>query len=571
MGNSTDSIRSLVGKVIGKSLVLPEMQRRYVWRSTQVRDLFDSLYRGYPVGSILVWNRPDGDIDGRVLDVGESAGTIKKGETQLLLDGQQRLTSLTAILKDKELLVRWRKKSIDILFNVTHPDVEEDETLDFSEPDDEDEDVDSDEERDSLDFEKKTFVVATRRLMSQPNWISLRRVFKEDSADIWLEIIGKMNLETRSPEAKKILGRIQQLQKIADIEIPIVTLGKEMDYRTVTDVFCRVNSAGARLKGSDLALAQITSRWVGSLKKFEGFQNKWGGDAKQPLFDLGFVIRALVVFCTRQCKFLSVGAIPVERLEKGWSVTIKALETAFDIIKNGWHIDSFSLLSAPSLVITIAYYLKHVEDSGRELSRQEMANLHKWLLVASVCGHYSKGSSESIMDQDLSSIDKGMSVDEMMLAFAKQGWSGSVTEDELKGKFHGNAYFGLMFLAMQDVGAMDWYHHVRISLANIGSVLKVQFHHIFPRARLKAHGGYDAMEINDIANLAFIGGNANRKISDKDPVEYLQGIDVEYLRAQCVPIDKTLYGLDNYRAFIAARRRLIVEMLNMYLEKVSKA
>ena len=152
MGNSTDSIRSLVGKVIGKSLVLPEMQRRYVWRSTQVRDLFDSLYRGYPVGSILVWNRPDGDIDGRVLDVGESAGTIKKGETQLLLDGQQRLTSLTAILKDKELLVRWRKKSIDILFNVTHPDVEEDETLDFSEPDDDDEDVDSDEERDSLDF-----------------------------------------------------------------------------------------------------------------------------------------------------------------------------------------------------------------------------------------------------------------------------------------------------------------------------------------------------------------------------------------------------------------------------------
>lgn len=568
MGNSTDSIRSLVGKVIGKSLVLPEMQRRYVWRSTQVRDLFDSLYRGYPVGSILVWNRPDGDIDGRVLDVGESAGTIKKGETQLLLDGQQRLTSLTAILKDKELLVRWRKKSIDILFNVTHPDVEEDETLDFSEPDDDDEDVDSDEERDSLDFEKKTFVVATRRLMSQPNWISLRRVFKEDSADIWLEIIGKMNLETRSPEAKKILGRIQQLQKIADIEIPIVTLGKEMDYRTVTDVFCRVNSAGARLKGSDLALAQITSRWVGSLKKFEAFQNKWGGDAKQPLFDLGFVIRALVVFCTGQCKFLSVGTISVERFEKGWKDTVKALETAFDIIKNGWNIHSFSLLSAPSLVITVAYYLKHIGDSGRNPSDREMADLHRWLLVASICGHYSKGSSESIMDQDLTAIDKGSNIDEMSASFAKQGWTGAVTEEELKGKFHGSAYFGLMYLAMKDAGAKDWHHHTKISLANVGAVLKVQFHHICPRALLKAHGGYDVAEINDIANLAFIGGSTNRKISDKPPSEYLPTVGVEDRQAQCVPLDESLYNLDNYRAFISERRRLIATMLNAYLTKI---
>ena len=74
MGNSTDTIRSLVDKVDSGTLLVPEMQRRYVWRSTQVRDLFDSLYRGYPVGSILIWNRPDGDIEGRVLDVGESAG-----------------------------------------------------------------------------------------------------------------------------------------------------------------------------------------------------------------------------------------------------------------------------------------------------------------------------------------------------------------------------------------------------------------------------------------------------------------------------------------------------------------
>ena len=83
-------ISSLVDKVDRKQMVLPEMQRRYVWRSTQVRDLFDSLYRGYPVGSILVWERPDADVEGRNLDVGENAGATRTGVTELLLDGQQR-------------------------------------------------------------------------------------------------------------------------------------------------------------------------------------------------------------------------------------------------------------------------------------------------------------------------------------------------------------------------------------------------------------------------------------------------------------------------------------------------
>ena len=75
------------------------MQRRYVWCSTQVRDLFDSLYRDYPIGSILVWERPFGE-DGRHLDVGETAGSRREGQKLLLLDGQQRLTSLTSIIKD---------------------------------------------------------------------------------------------------------------------------------------------------------------------------------------------------------------------------------------------------------------------------------------------------------------------------------------------------------------------------------------------------------------------------------------------------------------------------------------
>lgn len=560
MGYSTEKISTLVDLVSRKKLVLPEMQRRYVWLSTQVRDLFDSLYRGYPVGSILVWERPLEQVEGRELDVGETAGRSHEVTSELLLDGQQRLTSLTAILNNQDLLVRGRKKSLDILFNVTHPDVEEEVGLEGTEVDDDD---DEEIENDSLDFEQKTFVVETRKVLSQPNWISLRKVFREDAISIWMTVVKEMGLDMTSPEAKKISDRIIKLQKIKDIEIPIVKLDSSMDYRTVTDVFCRVNSAGSRLKGSDLALAQITSRWSGSLKRFEEFQRKFADDGR-PLFDLGFVVRALVVFTTGQCKFLTISSIPVEKLEEGWRATTDALDTAIDVVKS-WGVTSFSLLSAPSLVITVAYILKAMKDSNRAISAHDMNALKYWLLVGSICGHYSKGSTESIMDQDLAAVRCGKSIGELTAVFAKQGWTGVISTDDIKGKYHGSAYFGLMYLVMRELGAKDWTLHTQINLASSGSALKVQFHHIWPQARLKAYGEYDASEINEIANLAFIGGHTNRRISASPMDEYLPQIPEDYRRAQCVPLDETLYPIDRYRDFIAARRDMIVRCLNDYL------
>lgn len=559
MGNSTKPISELVEEVARHDLVLPEMQRRYVWRSTQVRDLFDSLYRGYPVGSILVWERPFGE-EGRTLDVGESAGMRRAGQKLLLLDGQQRLTSLTSIIKDQELLVRGRKKSLDVVFNVLHPEHDDEELMDVD-ADTEEEDGDE-EELDSLDFEKKTFVVATRRLMNQPGWISLRKVFKEDQVSLWMSVVENLGLELKSEKAKLISTRITKLKDIAKVPIPIVTLPSTMDYRTVTDVFCRVNSAGARLRGSDLALAQITSRWHGSLKLFESFQKK-REVREQQLFDLGFLVRALVVFMTGQCKFLTIASISVERYAEAWKETTAALETAFDIVR-GWGLETFTLLSAPSLVITLAYYLKRRPNEMADLSL-----LHKWLLVASICGHYSKGSSESIMDQDLAAIDRGVPIAEMFQSFQKQGWTGKITEEEIRGKFHGSAYFGLMYLAMHGAKAKDWYQDSVIDLGNVGSVLKVQFHHICPQALLKAANKYDKTEINDISNLAFIGGNTNRRISAEAPERYLPRISEQNRRAQCVPLDESLYSVDRYRDFLTARRKLIVEMLNNYLAGIA--
>lgn len=113
------SVRQLVDMIEQGDLRLPEMQRRYVWRASRVRDLFDSLYRGYPTGSILIWET-DQEAPSRELAVEQETSPFSGHK--LLLDGQQRLTSLVSVMRDQPIVVRGRIRPIEILFNLEHPE-----------------------------------------------------------------------------------------------------------------------------------------------------------------------------------------------------------------------------------------------------------------------------------------------------------------------------------------------------------------------------------------------------------------------------------------------------------------
>ena len=175
MAKAEASVEELVGMIERGELRLPEMQRRYVWRSTRVRDLLDSLYRGYPSGAILLWET-DEDVP-----VQEFAVTQEKNpyqSTRLLLDGQQRLTSLWAVLRGEPVSVRSRQRPIEILFNLEHPE-ELAVVTEVNEKQDDDEDLVEDEADSSEDelqrrFDKMTFVVGTKKLEQLSHWRVLR-------------------------------------------------------------------------------------------------------------------------------------------------------------------------------------------------------------------------------------------------------------------------------------------------------------------------------------------------------------------------------------------------------------
>jgi hypothetical protein len=203
MAKAEATVEELVSMIERGELRLPEMQRRYVWRSTRVRDLLDSLYRGYPSGAILLWET-DEAVPLQPTAIEQQENPYQS--TRLLLDGQQRLTSLWAVIRGEPVAVRNRKKPIEILFNLDHPDqlsvvTEVNENGDEEDEDEEliEDEADSTEDELQKRFDRMTFVVGTRKLEQLPQWVRVTDVFKTDSDAPFLKRAGVMGFVQPAP------------------------------------------------------------------------------------------------------------------------------------------------------------------------------------------------------------------------------------------------------------------------------------------------------------------------------------------------------------------------------------
>jgi hypothetical protein len=563
MAKAEATVEELVGMIERGELRLPEMQRRYVWRSTRVRDLLDSLYRGYPSGAILLWETDE------AVPLQEFAVQQQKNpyqSTRLLLDGQQRLTSLAAVIRGEPVAVRKRKKPIELLFNLDHPDELAVVTEVNENGDDENDDLFEEDEADSTEdelqqrFNKMTFVVATRKLGQLPQWVKVTEVFKTDSDAPFLKRAGIGGFDDARYE--KYSQRLAQLRGIRRYAYRMDVLERKLSYGEVTEIFVRVNSLGAKLRSSDLALAQITAKWRGSLKTFQSFQNqcaKTGFD-----LDLGLHLKNLVAFATGQSRFLTVGSLKIETLQEAWKECVRGMEFALNFLKSNVGIDSPALLSSPFLLVTLGYY---GHKRNYEIEAEESERLRFWVLVANAKGRYSRGSSETLLDQDLATMRDGGEANMLITRLRLQVGRLDVSPAEFEGRNQRSALFKTMFLAFRAAGARDWRSNLAIALDHSGSQHRLQFHHIFPKGVLKYV--YASREADDIANLSFIGGKTNRAISDKPPSEYFPSIidksGTVGFELQCIPTDPSLLGVDSYKKFLDERRKAVSQRLNEFL------
>ena len=562
MAKAEATVEELVGMIERGELRLPEMQRRYVWRSTRVRDLLDSLYQGYPSGAILLWETDDKDVPLQDFAVAQQDNPYKT--TRLLLDGQQRLTSLSAVIRGEPVTVRGRRRPIELLFNLEHPEslavvteVNEDEEDEEERIEDE---ADSTEDELQTRFDQMTFVVGTRKLEQLPHWVKVSEVFKSDDNVPFLERAGITNL--RDPRTEKYGQRLARLRGIRRYVYRMDILERSLSYDEVTEIFVRVNSLGAKLRSSDLALAQITAKWRGALKTFQAFQEECGRAGFY--LELSLHLKNLVAFATGQSRFLTVGSLPLERLQAAWKECMQGMEFALNFLKSNALIDSPVLLASPFLIVTLGYY---GHQRNYRITRDEAERLRYWTLVANAKGRYSRGSSETLLDQDLAALRQRGGVDELLDRLRRQVGRLDIAPEELEGRNQRSALFKTMFLAFRAGGARDWSSNLSIALGHRGAQHRLQFHHIFPKAILRE--SYTTREADDIANLAFIGGKTNRQIRDKSPDQYFPGLLEKSgpapFDAQCIPTDGDLLSTEAYKRFLAKRRQLVSQQLNAFL------
>ena len=495
-------IGALAQRVKDGELELPEIQRSFVWNRPQVRDLLDSLFRQYPVGTLLLWrttNLP------HVRDFETEVPNNRNGRTpDFVLDGQQRLTALARVIHDG---------NPDIRFNIV----------------------------------TEQFEVANAAIKRDTNWIPVTDVFQKGAISV-----AKERGLLQGTEIETFLQRLNNLEKIMGTKVQVHVL-EGFDYEEVTEIFVRVNSKGTRLRQAELAIALLAFRLPGmvtnEIKAFGDELDDSGYD-----IDLRFLMRCLTAVATGQSRFRAIGTASPETIQSAWGETRQAIEYFLNLTRENLGLESWDWVpSNNALVVPVAYL------AGRPFSGVDTNRLLRWFLLSSVWGRYS-GSAETRMDQDLRLVRELAPFDSLESSLKQDVGRLDVSADDLDDAGRNSPLFLATYLACRLRGMKDWATGVELTSTNLGTQHLLELHHIFPRALIRDR--YSRKDVNEIANIAFTSKATNLGIGKKPPVEYMREFPVERLRQQFVPLDPTLWELDTYQNFLQRRRELLAQGIN---------
>lgn len=596
-------IEALVDMFLNRELLLPEMQRKYVWKSTQARDLLDSIYRDYPSGSILIWETDN--IPQIKMYSFEKTTQHPMGKQLLLLDGQQRLTSLTSILTGKPIRTREgskvKEKFIDVYFNLDHPEENTkvtEETPDFEVGDlvegkwsdgefypgkiskidgsryyviydDGDEDW-TDDVRDMGEENKRElfFQIKNKKIEDKPNWISVTKLFKEGVGSIMKDL--KIGYDHHNFE--KYNTRLNQLYGKKENYLYPIQIIRDKSYNEVTQVFIRVNSSGTKLRGSDLALAQITSVWPGSMKFFEEFVDKC--IKKDFYLDENFLVRCIVSIASKQVKFDKMSSIRLNKLQESWELTKKGVENTITFLKNNALVDSSALLPSPNLLVPLVYY-----SSTENLcqNKETELGLLRWFYNAAIWGRYSS-AAETKLNQDIAACSNEKPWVELIKnVWQLVGEDRKIRPEDFKDKSTNSALFFMMYIVARKNGARDLETGQVINYSNFGGNNDIEYDHLFPKSKLEIFlKEIDPSErkkmINDICNIAFMTKQGNIIKTNDDPKDYFPKVHakygIDYFKKQQIPYELNLLDYANYSQFLDARAKLLAEEINGFLDNL---
>jgi len=520
-------VKDLVSELSRGGIRIPEIQRTYVWRRTQIAKLLDSIYYGFPSGSILLWDTSESP---QFRDIATNLGRDTRSDfiPKIVLDGQQRITSLGRVFDPST------PRHERILFNVS----------------------------------SETFEPYSPRSASDPHWVDITEFLADPASEFdYQDRLEQAGVVSRGdPEARKeILNHLKRLSAIREYQFP-VEIVREDNLETVTEIFIRANSGGTRLREAELALARLAWKLPGSIVgPFEKMEEACGERGFN--LDSRFLMRSLVSIATGQSRFTDLKTFwdrPAAELEAAWKKTEKGLKAALDFVEGNVGIPGSEFLpSAYTLFPLIAVFSRR--DS---LSGAEERVLGRWFLVANAFSRYSS-SPETTLNQDLTVLGSECKNVEGLLEQLFKALRGlpMISAQDLERAGTASPFFPISYLAAIRRDATDWFKGIKIRRDSFSEDHKIEYHHIFPKRLLNARG-MDRYLRDEMANLAFLGQKANNRIRATEPKVYLAEIashDPKRLEAQFVPMDPSLWELDQFESFLAARRQLLADAMNQIL------
>jgi len=582
-------IETLISWVKSGEIAIPEIQRPFVWNSKKVRDLMDSLYQGYPIGYIISWRNPNIKL---------KDGSLSEGK-KILIDGQQRVTALTAAIIGQPVVNKdYKKIRIQIAFN---PLEEKFETL-------------------------------TPAIAKDKRWIDdISTVFNGNLFDI----VGNYLEQNPDADKLKIQTVFQDLINIPKKQIGLIELSGDLDIEKVTEIFIRINSQGVELSQADFVMSKIAANenFGGNLlrktidyfshlavapefyahiaendkdfSKTEYFQKiSWLKNENDDLYDPTYkdILRVAFTFKFNRGKLSDLVSLlsgrnfetreyEEEIAKKSYDTLIAGVkdfinETNFKrflmIITSAGFVDKRLVRSVNAINFAYILYLKLKEQGYNPALIEKYVK--KWFVLTLLTGRYS-GSPESQFDFDIKNISKkdfGEYLKEIEEAQLSDAFWNAELIQRLNTSSSTSPVFNV-FLASQcyfnDKGFLSKDITVKNLIEQRGDV-----HHIFPKDLLKKKG-LTRGQYNQIANYVYTQSEINIKIGNKPIEQYLQEVKeqcnggelkyggisdwnslIENFKQNAVPLNIFEMTMDDYQDFLIQRRQLMAEKMRKYYE-----
>jgi hypothetical protein len=508
-------------------IALPEFQRGYVWNREQVRALMNSLYRGYPIGSLLVWvTQTEGAAT-------KGSGEIAPGIVKLLLDGQQRITSLFGIVRGKAPM--FFDGNIQT-FTGLHFHLEN-EIFEFYMP---------------------------AKMKDDPLWINATELMQGGAAKVFADISVKINMNEKM---EVYLGRLNSIAQITDTALHVEEItGQDKTVDVVVEIFNKVNSGGTKLSKGDLALAKICASWSDAREELKKRMEKWSGAGFN--FKLEWLLRNINAILTDEALFSALQNVDIDTFKEGLIKAEKMIDNLLNLISSRLGLDHDRVLGGRGAFPLMSSYLGKMEN--KSVSSTNRDKLLYWYVHSFLWGRYA-GSTEATLRQDLTQIQQTEGALDRLIDNLRQNRGNlTITEQDITGWSIGARFYPLIYMLTRVYGSIDWDSGIKLSAHILGKLSSLQVHHIFPKALLYEQG-YSQSEVNALANFTFLTQDTNLKIGKKPPEEYFLEIIKNHpgaLESHWIPMDRDLWKVDNYKDFLKERRILIANAANDFLNSL---